>query len=252
MEGKKYTKVFEVHYYEINKFREATPVSILNYLEEAAVCHSWDMGVGFERLTADGYTWVLAKWLLKIDRLPLFGEKLTVETWPSGFEKFFATREFIIKDKDGNIIVRATSLWVLISIDKKRPVRIPEEISSAYVINEERAINEHFRDFQKIEAYDNIRQDYVRRSDIDTNNHVNNTKYVEWAIETIPDDVYENYYLSSLEVVYKKETAYGSMIYSSCKEMIKNDFEGEYTHSITSEDGTAELVLIYTKWKRRI
>ena len=33
----------------------------------------------------------------------------------------------------------------------------------------------------------------VRYTDIDSNNHVNNTKYIDWAIETLPEDIVNNY-----------------------------------------------------------
>lgn len=47
----------------------------------------------------------------------------------------------------------------------------------------------------------------VRRSDIDTNAHVNNTKYIEWVLETIPEEVYRTYRMVALEAEGEHELA---------------------------------------------
>ena len=52
----------------------------------------------------------------------------------------------------------------------------------------------------------------VRYSDIDTNMHVNNVKYVSWALETVPKDIVLNYELKNVKVTYEKETTYGETI----------------------------------------
>lgn len=45
----------------------------------------------------------------------------------------------------------------------------------------------------------------VTRKDIDTNGHVNNTVYVDWAIDRVPEGIYEDYKLQEIAVSYKKE-----------------------------------------------
>ena len=49
----------------------------------------------------------------------------------------------------------------------------------------------------------------VRYTDIDSNNHVNNTKYIDWAIETLPEDIVNNYVLDEVKVTFEKECKYG-------------------------------------------
>lgn len=90
---------------------------------------------------------------------------------------------------------------------------------------------------------------HVRRSDIDTNGHVNNARYVEWMIEGIPEDLTQDYQLSELEVIYKKETMYGTDILSACQNM--NVEPPEYLHRILDEK-EHELALGRTAWKRRV
>ena len=46
----------------------------------------------------------------------------------------------------------------------------------------------------------------IRYSDIDSNKHVNNVKYVEWGLEVIPVEVITNYELKRVKVDFEKET----------------------------------------------
>ncbi|SKA94967.1 Acyl-ACP thioesterase [Caloramator quimbayensis] len=246
----KYSKEFSVYYSDVDRFNKSKTLSILNYLEETAMSHSLSVGLGFEKLYNEGFAWILAAWHVEIDRAPSFNEKITVKTWPVCFDKYFAYRHFKIIDEMGNVIVSAASKWVLLDINKRRAVKIPNEIKNSYIIDEETATKQPFMDFKKIEVFGDKKQFDIRRSDIDTNNHVNNKKYVEWAIETVPYDIYDNYYLSSFDVLYKRETEYGNTVLSYCMESYKDENSAEYYHAIKSED-ELELALIFTNWKRR-
>ena len=251
MQNKKYTKEFQVHYYEINQYQEATSITILKYLEEAAICHSESVGLGIGKLKAEGIGWVLNRWFVNIDEYPVWNEKVIIETWPSKFERFYATREFSISNSRGKAIGRARALWVFLNIEKKRPMRIPAEFGEAYSVDSLSTVEGSFREIESVSDLEFKKEFQVRRSDIDTNDHVNNTKYVEWILEAIPQDVYENFTLSTLEVLYKKEIGYGFNICSLCKSIKLDNSSREYGHSIYSKDNVTELTLARTLWKKR-
>ena len=40
----------------------------------------------------------------------------------------------------------------------------------------------------------------MRRSDLDVVNHVNNTRYVGWAVESVPDTVWESHHPTAFPV----------------------------------------------------
>ena len=52
------------------------------------------------------------------------------------------------------------------------------------------------------------------------NEHVNNTKYVCWAIETVEPDFITNHRIKNLKVVYKKETTYKDVVTLAIKNML--------------------------------
>jgi medium-chain acyl-[acyl-carrier-protein] hydrolase len=252
MVGNTYKKEFEVRYSEVDNKQKITLVSLLKYMEEVAIGHSESIGFGINKLKDLGLAWILNKWNVEIDRYPSLDERIVLETWSSGFDKFYGTREFCIRDVEGNIICRASSLWILLNIERRRPARITEDIEIAYRSSFQRIMEIENYDFKQVENYEDKREFDVRRRDIDTNNHVNNAVYVEWIVEAISEEIYENYLLVKLEIVYKKETAYGSSINVNSQAINKRDDLIEYLHSIDGKETGMNLVLGRSIWKRNI
>ncbi len=244
-----FQKEYEINYYQIDQNKEATPVSILHFLEDVATFHSESVGLGIDRLLEEGTAWILQRWLLKMERYPVLGEKITTETWPSRFEHFSATREFRMEDAEGRLIGWASSLWIYLNTAKKRPVRIPEQFGRAYGLDQNRSLQAPFERFQKMTEANSEINFHVRRSDIDTNGHVNNVRYVDWMLEGIPEDLIRDHQLAELEVLYKKETLYGEDIVSECLLIGQN--QPEYLHRITDENKKHDLALGRTVWRKR-
>lgn len=247
----KFQKEFEVYYYEVNFYQELTPLAFLNYLEETAIAHSEAVGYGVNRLKEEGYGWILSRWQIEFDQYPQLGEKIKIHTWPSHIQRFYADREFLVLNSQDKVIARASSLWVFLNLQKRRPTRIPQEISESYPIFPEKVINEPFPEFKFAQSEQTEQAEFiVRRSDIDTNAHVNNAKYIEWVLETIPEEVYRTYRMVSLEVAYKKESNYGQMIHALTEELESSDQDVLYIHRILGAEGEHELALVRTRWHK--
>ncbi|MDZ7548328.1 acyl-[acyl-carrier-protein] thioesterase, partial [Clostridium perfringens] len=83
----------------------------------------------------------------------------------------------------------------------------------------------------------------------DFNKHVNNTKYVEWAIESLPEDIVKNYKLEEIKVTFEKECKYGEEI-KSLSSFIKEE-DGSLTtiHRIETFDNK-ELTKLIAHWRK--
>ncbi len=252
MKSDKFTLEFEVHYHEVNPYEKATPLTILHYLEDAAISHSEAVGQGIEQLKAKKQAWILNQWHLQMDCYPVLGEKVMIETWSAGFERFYGTRDFLIRDKQQRVIGRATSLWIFYNTESKRPLRIPPDFQEAYGSDPTRAIVESL-DQRQNEELDQVGESEqiftVRRSDIDTNGHVNNANYLEWMLEVIPEDIYQNKHLAALEITYKKATTYGTSVCSKC--FVSNPKENNVLcrHAILGNVDRQELAIAKTIWQ---
>lgn len=244
MVGNVYEKEYEIHYYEIDYKRKALITSIVDYLGDAATSQAEELDIGMDYLMENRFGWVLYKWDINMYSYPLHNEKIKVRTWPHSFKKFYAYRKYELINSKGELIGTADSIWFLINIDKRRPVRINEHLCNTFGVAEDSPINiENINPPSKIQSEKSFN---VRYSDIDTNGHVNNTKYIAWAIETVPVDIVLNYTLKNLKVTYEKETTYGEVA-SIFTEVIAEDDEFICLHKIIDKE-EKELTLLKTSW----
>lgn len=245
----KYFKNFTIPYYDTDRNKELTAASILKYLMETSNDHGDSFTQEIEENKYINWGWMIHRWKVKFNRFPLVKEDLRVKTWISSFDKFYAHREFIILDKEEQIIGKATVIMIFLDMKRKRPIRIPIEYNDLYKVNGITNFND-YHDFKE-EYKTNISKNFsIRKSDIDYNNHVNNIVYLMWMLEVIPDEIEGEYKLIEIEILYKKEVLYGNNIISIIDE---GEFKGgsiEFIHIIIDES-TGELhTLGRTSWRR--
>ncbi len=190
--------------------------TILEILENVGGEHSNKAGYGALDIERTGVSWVLLEWKIKVIKRPIYSEDLTVETWGRGFQKAYTYRDYRVYNSKNELCIIATSKWALIDINKRNVVKLTDEIKEKYEpedisVFEETKIN-------KIEIPDKFLQELeykVGRKDIDVNNHMHNTYYLNLAYEVLPTEVYENRPYDSIRITYKKEIKLGDVV--TCK-----------------------------------
>lgn len=238
---------YRIHYFDIDCKKNALITSLINYFNDVAMLQSEHLGIGLEYLKKHSKAWVLYKWDIKIHRFPTYNEKIRVKTIPYAFNRFFAYRCFYITDEEGKKLVSANSVWLFIDTDKRHPIKITEGMYWAYRVKPGKP--RRIEKIQKPAPIDIEKEFQVRYSDIDTNQHVNNVKYAEWALETVPLDIVLNYILSNLKVTYKKETTYDKTI----KVLTQVSDKGKNItclHNIVDEN-KKQLCLLESRWVSR-
>ena len=228
--GVRTEKEYEVHYYEVNYRLDCKMSSIIDYLTERRLA------------------WVFYKYDIKVKRYPKFGEKIRVVTSASSFKKFYASRLYEMYDENNEKIVEGEGILLLINIDKRRAIRIPEDQYEAYNVDKNEKSNLKIERLERMEKVDNENIFKVRYGDIDSNMHVNNVRYVEWAVESLPLETVLNYELKELNVVFEKECKYGVEIIASYEVREYND-ELIILHKIENNEGT-ELSILKSKWSK--
>ena len=249
--GKVFTKNYEIHYYEVDSNLKCKISSIVDFICDIGTQQSEELGGGIEYCKDNNCAWVFYKYDISMIRYPMFREKISITTKAVGFKKFYGLREYIIKDENEEIIGRAKVLFFLINIEKRRPMRIQKEQYEVYGVEEDADNNiDIFNKLEKIESEDYSKEFNIRYTDIDSNKHVNNVKYLDWAIETIPLEVVENYKISKVKVIFEKECKYGESIVTSCVINREGDKIKSH-HKIKKDDGT-ELTLLELEWDKEI
>jgi medium-chain acyl-[acyl-carrier-protein] hydrolase len=240
-------EAFRVRTYEVDPAGCASIQTLCNYLQEAAGNHARQLGVSMEQMEGQNLTWVLARLHVEVNRYPRWKDTVEVETWPSGFEGLYARREFIVENGSPEPLLKATSAWLLVDIRRRRPVRIPEFVTAIVSPRQQRALDDTFSDLPGLNQAEHERRFHVRYSDLDLNQHVNNVRYIEWAVETLPLEIIRNRHLARIEVAFRAETNYGDVVTGQAQQL--NDSPLTFAHRVLREADGRETALVRTVWR---
>lgn len=239
----KYIKEYVVKSYEADCHGFLRILSLMNVLQDIACENADVLGFGFARCHEHNLTWVGSNYLVKINRLPRIDEHFMIETWPAVGKLWGAIRDFCIKDMQGNVMATASSQWVLIDCERRRPVALSKYFPEYAFLNE-RAMDDDFHKLPEIETPDLVTEFAVRFDDIDVNNHVNNAVYPVWASESVDSRFRLQHTPQELEICFKKEALYGEKV-----EVLTKANESESWHVIRDKNSGAELAECHFKWR---
>ena len=245
-----FEKQYDLRYFEMNKWGEASPLTMATLLQETASDHCNAIDYGLFDLYAQNIGWLLLSGYMHITRYPLFKEKITIRTWMSHYTSTRGYRENIIYDSSHNIIGRARGLWVFFDTKKKRPVRIFEKILQGWQPHSEVCIDYDIEDkLLHAEAITCQKNFNIYQYDLDANNHVNNLRFLQWALETVPDHYFDTKQLSTLDARFIREAYYGQTIAS----VTLADDENDCFHHRIQNATTGQLcAAVNTVWRERV
>ena len=186
-------------------------VSLMRYLQEAALTHAEKLGFGFDRLSEIDSYWVLSNMRIEISRLPQWNEDVSIRTWPSGHSRAIATREFVGMDGSGGELFRVGSEWMVLN-KKTAKLRNLRKLDLPLVESGEKAIGEQLERLEPRKDYTLAECVKVRYSSIDLNGHVNNTEYVLWGIDALRDSFEFDKSARSVQISYLCEAFEGDEI----------------------------------------
>ena len=245
-----FEKQFELRYFEMNKFGEASSTAILTLLEETAADHCYSINHSLFDLEKQNIGWVLVSGIMEMDYYPGYKEKIVIRTWLSKYSTIKGFRENIIFNEQGRIIGRAKGLWVFFDIDRRRPLQIPDDIKDKWLyINEECINHDITKKIDIIDSSDHIKKFKINRFDVDTNLHVNNIRYLQWLIESIPEDIIDNFYLHSIDGRFIAEAQLGDTIMSFTE---RDASLNSFVHHIKTRENNTVCATARTIWKPRI
>ena len=207
-----FEKSYTVGNRDIGNTNEATNKAMLKYLENIACSHSDRVGYGINTIEETKRVWILLDWKFEVIERPIYGQTIKVKTWSRKMEKFYAYRDFEIYNENEKLMARATTKWVFLDAETRKIQRIPEEVVVKYQQELERDVFEE--EIDKLHEPDNEEismQLKTRRTDIDINNHVNNLNYLDFALEVLPEEIY-NKELNNVRITYKHQTEPGETI----------------------------------------
>lgn len=239
---------FQVRTYETDAGGLVKVAGLCNYLQEAAGSHAAELGISIDDLGRENKTWVLSQLRLNLAKLPKPGDRILIRTWPSGIDRLFALRDFEILDYERQVLVKATSLWLIIDRTTRRPSRLPDFVTRLVRTNTPRVLTANSS--LQLPGPNHVTHSaglMVRKSDLDINGHVNNAHYVEWAMEPVDSGFRGRYRLKELTAQFLAECRYGARIISNLDETEEGDSKVLH-HQLEEETGEVPLARLETHW----
>lgn len=245
----KFKKEYKINTYDVDSNLKCKFSSLVNYLWDVVISQSDSLGETDQGFVNNNCVWVLLKYDIHIYEYPKFRETISVDTEVLGVKKFYGYRGYTIRNSQDKIIGEAFSIAILIDLDKRRPVKISPDQYEIYGIKGEVENPIPLDDIPDIEKTDYSKDYPIRYSDIDSNNHVNNVKYMEMSIDTLPRSILKDYTLINIKVLFKKETSDGDTINVS-SEVINDETDELITlHTIIGSEKKL-LTKLQLKWKK--
>jgi medium-chain acyl-[acyl-carrier-protein] hydrolase len=237
---------FDLKTYELD-FHGRVPVAVIyRFMQEAAEHDAVERQFDTETLLRKNLTWMLLRMQIRFQNFPEGRQEIEVETWPSGIDSRYAFREFrLFAAKQQNLFAVASSVWLLIDRERQRPVQL-----APFFDPSDRQRTEPMVVARQPEPNPSgevlLRKEFpVRLADLDINNHVNNLHYLEWVVESVPEEYWAGRTIVELDLEYKKQVMYGDTV----RVETVPASGGGFFHRMTSPKTTGDILTARTVWK---
>jgi len=241
---------FDVQIHEAGPDSKARVKTLFNYMQAAADQHSRSLGTSVSLMSEKNLTWVYSRFYAVVEKYPVLYEKVCCTTWRSVVLKGLVCREFIISGSGGEVLVKATSSLALIDRTSRRPVPIPEFITSQLEDDKGRSINfstdivEHKNEFDYIY---NVKASY---ENIDINGHMNNSSYAGIFFESIFEKLKNQMIMKSIDISFRGEIIYGDEL--ECGVAAIAGYPGRYYHKLFNKTKGRVSAYAVTEWVNKI
>jgi acyl-ACP thioesterase len=236
---------FNVSVYDLDMNFSATMPVICNYLQDVGITHGM-MITDDAGIATDEMVFVLTRLHVKMDRYPLWREKITIRSWLSPVKDRYVIRNFLIAGKDGEIIGRAINSAAPFNIKKRTSGDIAGDVANVQTLNVEPALPHVFEKLIPVADPQHENAVEVRYFDCDFYHHVNNVKYIQWCIESLPEEFIKSHRLYEIDINFRAEGNMGDRLAVKSSAGSEN---GVYNHSVTDLNGEKELVRMKSIWK---
>lgn len=233
-----YKENYQVEYSDCDENRHLKLARLVDLFMQTSEHQLQKGGGGTEDLLKKGLGWVVTQYHCEIESLPAPGDKITLATKASGYNRFFEYRDFFIEDSLGHTIVTVKSQWVMFDLQKRKMTTADEQLMQAFQV----PLLKRMPRFPRIrpqEKYEQKRQYRVRYDDLDTNHHLTNSHYLNWFVDSLDRDFLRQNIPQTIDLKFDKEVRYGQEPFS-CLHLDQENLKSY--HLIQALDGQEQSV----------
>ncbi|MDR1340700.1 MAG: hypothetical protein LBK58_11710 [Prevotellaceae bacterium] len=222
--------------------------ALFYFLQESALAHAESHNFGWTEMSGNNFLWALSRIRAQIDGYPAWEDSIFVETWSKGPDTVMAYRDFEVYSSNGKKILSATSAWLVLNIETRKPQRIASMKDKFPARYDRSALDVRL---EKLPQHgipgSNYPVNTVPYSAIDINGHVNNTLYIQWVIDAFPVDYILNHDVCDIEINYLQEAMLNQQYYVTVEELLPD----EYLCSVLRHIDNRDLSRMVLKFRRK-
>lgn len=229
-----WTESYKVTSFLINLRGQAGLHSILNFIQDVGWQHAIHLGVELKK----DHGWVFTRQNLIMTGWPSRNETVTLKTWlrtPSPVGFLLRDYEIFVGDRK---IGECTSAFTVMDMKLRKMAQVDWTPYSSIWRNEG-YLQSHPEKINLEKDTLDLAQFEVRNSDIDINNHVNNTKYAQWILDSVPiETLRAGTQLHQYEINFLAETKMGDVIHvqKAKQDQMQNEKSVTYFQGFRSTD----------------
>ncbi len=109
-------------------------IEYVRWLDRAAELHSDGLGYTRQFMLSRNMMWFVARHEIDYLAEAWLDDQLVIATWVRDFAKVKSWRDYVIvRPSDSQVICRAATLWVLVDLTTRRPMRIAKDMAERFL-----------------------------------------------------------------------------------------------------------------------
>jgi acyl-ACP thioesterase len=238
---------YSISFDEVDTKDEVFLPVLWGLMQETAWHHADHLRLGYSHLEEQQYFWVLSRLSIQMEKYPRWRERIKIRTWLTGIGRLFALRHFSIADSEGNILGTAKSAWLVLDLKRRKPQRIEPVFKHILHLFDDLPPPQEPEKLPLL-VRPKIEKTYtVPYSDIDMHHHVNNTKYIEWILDSYAFEMHRKCHVHTFEINFLAESSYGDDISIHTEPL--GDAPSTFLHSVFRKNDNRELCRAKAGWK---
>lgn len=189
------------------------PSELLRETEKITLAHLNQYGINREIFEKEQKLWVVAWNSLQIRRLPRLAEEIVLTVWAGSPKNIAKVRKYAFYTGAGEPLASATSLFILMDKAARtvaKPIASLDKIPVLEVKGEPEPPKMTIP-FPKAFAQSQTRA--VQPEEIDANDHMNNTYYLDWVMDLLTKKEQREYTPQNIWIKYIKELRVNEVVF---------------------------------------
>lgn len=208
----KYQESFAINYTDCDMFGKLKMSSVLKFMTITSYKQSEQIGIDDAYLKKNEINWIIHELRCEVQELPLYQDTLTVSVYSTAYNKFFMYRQVDLYSEKKGYLGKLVLSLSLMAITSRKIQTIQEEVGEAFGAPKIKKIERFPKiKFSNSEIYSSIKKS-VCFSHLDMNQHVSNSVYLDWLLDSQSEKFLASHRLTSFSIRFENECFIGEKL----------------------------------------